>query len=192
MVNYGNGKIYKIISDQTDLIYIGSTTRKLCDRKCNHKSLMKCSSREILQYEDAEIILIESYSCNSKEELKSREQYYMDKFRKDGFNVINKNRAIGLDENRKKNNAKDYYEKNKDKIKDLSKNYHQNKRCKTKLKEKDKRRYENNKEKMKIQMKENYEKNRHEKIEYAREVRFMNNKKRVNEVCNFIEMINQY
>ena len=69
MVNYSNGKIYKIISDQTDLIYIGSTTQQLSKRKQRHKSNKDCSSKEILQYEDARIILIEMFSCNCKEEL---------------------------------------------------------------------------------------------------------------------------
>ena len=30
MVNYNNGKIYKIINENNEIIYIGSTTQKLC------------------------------------------------------------------------------------------------------------------------------------------------------------------
>ena len=37
MPNYQNGKIYCIRSHQTDNIYIGSTTQKLCVRMAEHK-----------------------------------------------------------------------------------------------------------------------------------------------------------
>lgn len=33
MVNYGNGKIYKIVSNQTENVYIGSTTKNISVRE---------------------------------------------------------------------------------------------------------------------------------------------------------------
>jgi hypothetical protein len=32
MPDYSNGKIYKLVSDKTDMIYIGSTVRSLKER----------------------------------------------------------------------------------------------------------------------------------------------------------------
>jgi hypothetical protein len=95
--DYNKGKIYKIISDLTDKFYIGSTSQKyLCDRLNNHKSEYNrwlknnkgyCSSFELIKLEQYKIILIESYSCNSKAELQQREQHYIDKYKCD--NLLN-------------------------------------------------------------------------------------------------------
>lgn len=82
MVNYNKGKIYKIISGQTNIIYIGSTTQQLCRRKAVHVAEIKnnknTNSREILQYDDSRIILIELFPCNSKDELSAREQFHIE------------------------------------------------------------------------------------------------------------------
>jgi hypothetical protein len=76
------GKIYAIKSNQTELIYIGSTIQELDIRFDLHKRDYKryingkycfVSSFEILQYDDAYIELFEDYTCNNKTELKRRE-----------------------------------------------------------------------------------------------------------------------
>ena len=81
MPNYQNGKIYKIHSYQTDLVYYGSTTVQLCSRLTGHKQDLKSgrtvSSKQILQYDDAMITLVELFPCNSKTELESRERFYI-------------------------------------------------------------------------------------------------------------------
>jgi predicted GIY-YIG superfamily endonuclease len=81
MVNYNNGKIYKIVCNTTGLVYIGSTTKnKLCERLTQHKSRfkkynegdnIKYSSFLVLENNNYNIILIENYKCNSKDELKA-------------------------------------------------------------------------------------------------------------------------
>ncbi len=81
---YARGKIYKIISTQTDGVYIGSTTRpRLSDRMCEHRRDYKkftvggydyLSSYEIMQYPDARIILVESFPCETRDHLRAREQ----------------------------------------------------------------------------------------------------------------------
>ena len=85
---YQRGKIYKLISNQTNDVYYGSTIEnKLSNRLSGHRSHYKdwiknrfhyISSFEIVKYEDAKIILVENYPCNTKYELVAREQFYID------------------------------------------------------------------------------------------------------------------
>ena len=81
------GNIYKIVSDRTDKIYIGSTVKSLEERLQEHeydyetwyyKNFRRgyVSSFEILKYGDYKIILVEEYPCSSYEELRKREGYY--------------------------------------------------------------------------------------------------------------------
>jgi hypothetical protein len=84
MMECENGKIYKIISPHTHKIYIGSTVEKyLCDRltkhKYNNKMGTKCSSKYIMDLGEHKIVLIERYPCDTTEELRAREQVYLDK-----------------------------------------------------------------------------------------------------------------
>lgn len=78
---YINGKVYKITSDQTNRIYIGSTIKSLSKRMWEHKADSKysnISSGEVLQYNDAKIVLIELFPCKSKDELRTREQFWIE------------------------------------------------------------------------------------------------------------------
>ena len=86
MVDYQNAKIYKLWSPSQNLVYIGSTTQKLSQRKTAHVSDFKkwkngkynfVTSFTILEFEDHRIELIENYPCNNKEELLKREGYYI-------------------------------------------------------------------------------------------------------------------
>jgi predicted GIY-YIG superfamily endonuclease len=72
--------IYKLTSNQTNNIYIGSTTRKLTVRFNEHysrfnKGYLKSSSRELLQYSDCKIELLESDILTN---LKQRERHYIE------------------------------------------------------------------------------------------------------------------
>jgi len=88
MVNYQNSKIYKIISDNTDDVYYGSTTQRLlCVRMGQHRQSYKkyinnkgsyTSSFEIIKYGDAKIVLIENHTCNSKDQLFKKERFYIE------------------------------------------------------------------------------------------------------------------
>ena len=77
MPKYQKGKIYKIIDNTNDNIYIGSTIKTLKERLRQHKYL-NCSSREIIKNNNYNIILIENYPCKSKEELELRERYHIE------------------------------------------------------------------------------------------------------------------
>ncbi len=84
MVNYSNTKIYKIMSHLGDKIYIGSTTKRyLSQRMDNHRSGYKLwkhgTQGKVNSYtlfdeygvENCEIVLIEAYPCNGKDEVSS-------------------------------------------------------------------------------------------------------------------------
>ena len=87
---YKNAKIYKIVNDIDDYIYVGSTCSPLYKRKYHHKNDSKSPHkqhriiykhlRDINQtIDDCKIILIEEYPCKNKQELLKRERYWYDK-----------------------------------------------------------------------------------------------------------------
>ena len=90
-MNYKNGKIYKIESHLGDKIYIGSTTKQYLSQRFSHhrsdfnkwKSGSKVShvrSYDVFDeygIDNCNIVLIELYPCNSKDELHAREAYHI-------------------------------------------------------------------------------------------------------------------
>jgi hypothetical protein len=119
MPDYQNGKIYKIIVKNTEeeyRPYIGSTSLKyLCYRWNNHKQAYKNNIKKNITnskilfdkfgIDNCEIVLIEAYPCNSKEELCARERYWYDK-------IENCNRFKPMLTQEEKDNAsKEYYKK---------------------------------------------------------------------------------
>jgi len=79
MPNYLNGKIYKIHSPTLNLTYIGSTTITLKERLDQHKYQNTSCSKQIMNSNDYEIILIENFPCTSKYELEMRETEHIQK-----------------------------------------------------------------------------------------------------------------
>ncbi len=82
MPNYQNGKIYTLrCYTDKELVYVGSTTKKLCDRKSNHKTNgYKCPENYFYKtvennggWDNWYIELVECFSCNSRSELEKRE-----------------------------------------------------------------------------------------------------------------------
>jgi hypothetical protein len=79
------GKVYALVSKETEMIYIGSTTRTLGKRFAGHKSDMKrgnnCSSIEMLKYPDCDIHLLDrlyvTKSKNDPELLKLEGKYQL-------------------------------------------------------------------------------------------------------------------
>jgi lipopolysaccharide export LptBFGC system permease protein LptF len=142
MPNYQNGKIYKIHSYKTDKIYIGSTTVLLCKRFTGHKTDNKTGrgtlAKQIFEYDDVMITLIENYPCNDRNELEKRERYHIE-----NNNCINKNiptrtnkewKLINKDKIKKtqqqyeldnKDKIKQYRIDNKDKRKEISRQYYE-------------------------------------------------------------------
>ena len=125
--DYSLCRVYKIVSPQTDKVYIGSTCSKylssrLSQHKYNYKKYLNgnyhyVSSFEIIKYDDCKIILIQSYpDCQSKMEQRMYEQDWIDI-----FDCVNKHRAYTSLEQRKERdckNKKEWRENNKEKIKE--------------------------------------------------------------------------
>ena len=201
MVNYKNSKIYKIICNITQNEYYGSTTKQyLSSRLQQHKTQYHrwlndnkkkyYSSFEIIKNGDYKIILVEKLECNDKDELRQREQFFIDN------NIcVNKNRAFNTKEDTKKYEKKyrainkdkiderhkkyieinkdkikaqykEYYENNKEKQKEYMKTY--NNQNKEKITEYAKKSYEKNKDKIKKKHKEYYENNKEKRKEYMK------------------------
>ena len=157
-LNYDQSKVYKIWSPQGDKIYIGSTTKQyLSQRMTAHRkdyNYWKSGKGHFItsyllfdEYglDGCFIELLEAKSCNSKDELKQLEGGYIRY-----LECVNKRV-----ENR---NEKEYYENNKELIKEKKKQYRLNN--KEKMSERDKKYRENNKEKVSEQSKQKYFRNK--------------------------------
>ena len=75
MPNYNNGKVYKIVNNIDNMIYIGSTTCKLCNRMNVHRYNMNNNKNATLYkhmrklgVHNFSIVLIENYPCSSKDQ----------------------------------------------------------------------------------------------------------------------------
>ena len=116
---YLNGKIYKLVCNKEDLIYIGSTIETLNTRLSKHKcSKNTCISRRIIDNGDYEIILLELYPCMCKRELQKREQEWIEQ-----FDCINYYRSYLSKQERKQ-----YFQKYNQNKKEYNKNYRENNR----------------------------------------------------------------
>ncbi|MFY8161327.1 MAG: GIY-YIG nuclease family protein [Candidatus Kapaibacteriota bacterium] len=98
-INYSNGKIYKIVDNKSDMIYIGSTCKTLEQRLKSHISNYKkyksgkynyVTVFKTLENNDYKIELIKNYSCNSKNDLEREEGQFIKDYRNNKLNVVNK------------------------------------------------------------------------------------------------------
>lgn len=82
MVNYENGKIYRIVCNKSGKQYIGATTISLSARLSQHKKVFRstksCLSRDVIEGGDYEIFLIEDFPCERKEQLLARERFHIE------------------------------------------------------------------------------------------------------------------
>ena len=88
MPDYKNAKIYRIVCNVTGLTYVGSTTRTLAQRLCQHRyhyqrylsniTDSKTTSFNVLACDDYDIVLLEKVVCESIDELHQRERYYIE------------------------------------------------------------------------------------------------------------------
>ncbi len=124
---YQNGKIYKLVNNVDDNIYIGSTCKALHQRLYTHKQDAKRCPNQYnyrhlnnIGWENINIILIEKYPCNDKDELLKRERYWVDELKPQ----LNKQ----LPTRTMQEYNKYYHEMNKEKLNQRKQNaYHENK-----------------------------------------------------------------
>jgi hypothetical protein len=179
MINYNNGKIYKIepICDhEENEIYIGSTTKKyLSQRMTSHRnSYNQWKNGKYHKFtvfdlfdkygiENCQIYLLESVNANTKDELLAREGYFIKT-----LNCVNKiingrtkKEYYRDNENKIKEYAKQYQKENESHYKNYFKQYYENN--KDNLTDYNKQYRENNKDKLNENNMQYYEKNK-EKI----------------------------
>lgn len=146
MVNYSNGKIYKIEAldgDDGD-IYIGSTTKKYLSQRMdshrsNYKSWLNGIGTKISAYDifdkygidNCKIYLLEKVNCKSNDELVAREGFYVKSMTCVNKNIPGRNIKEWYMDN--KTRLKDKYESNKDDILVQRKIYHANNKDKIKM-----------------------------------------------------------
>jgi len=146
MPDYSLSKIYQIICNTTGKRYIGATCqKKLCTRLAAHVSKKNMTtSRSIIDGGNYEMVLIESYPCESKDQLHQRERFHIQ-----SMECVNKYIPGRTD--------KEYRHDNKAEISEKQKIYYQNN--KAEISEKTKIYYQNNKaeilEKTKIYKQDN-------------------------------------
>ena len=122
---YNNGKIYKLINSDNTLCYIGSTVKTLEQRKSKHANAYKSwkagghnyvTSFKVIEddIDGLNIFLLENVSCNSKDELTSRERYYIDTIQCVNKYMPNRTKQEYYKDN--KEIIQKYYNDNKDKL----------------------------------------------------------------------------
>ena len=204
MENYSKSKIYKIISKNTKKIYIGSTIRTLEQRLCIHTSHFKlnncCNSKELLKFGNYEIVLIESYSCKNKTELRIREQFWINKFKFDGYQLVNKYKAYRSEEEHKEYDKK-YYEEKKNEYKERNKKYRDDNKNEIKqyrqenkiiIKQYKKEYWKQNKKEIKQYRRENKDKIKQYQKEYWQENKIFQKRSVVKLMSDFINEIQDY
>jgi len=180
-MDYNNGKIYVIRNHCNDMVYVGSTTQSLSKRfschKCNCKRLKYklYDAMNELDIMNFYIELVEEYPCDNREQLCAREGYYIREFDSynNGYNGVlaGRSRREYYEDNREKikEYVGQYQINNKEKIKKQVKQYHEDN--KDKINDYIKEYREENKDKIKKKMKEYREENK-DKIREQRNKRF--------------------
>lgn len=127
MNKYNNGKIYKLICNQTGLTYYGSTTQPLYKRKHHHKLSFiygsKIKSAAIIEKNDYDIVLVEECPCDNKEQLHKRERFYIENNECVNKQIPLRTKKEYYQDN--KQNFKNYYQANKDEKIEKSKQYYE-------------------------------------------------------------------
>jgi len=117
MPDYQQGKIYRLVSNKTEDVYYGSTTRSLTHRRNQHKNKPDCSSHKMFT-DDAivTIVLVEYFPCDTKMELNARELFFIEN--NPCINMIKpfitQIPYLNEDRTRNKEHQKEYREANKE------------------------------------------------------------------------------
>ena len=167
-----HGRIFKIVSSETDDVYVGSTTQTLKERFGQHRSYYNnylngkskyVSSSAIMKYVDARIELLHEALFESIADLHRLEGQYMQttdncinryiagrssrQYRLDNADVLLQQKKIyrARDPEKWKQYIKEYQDNNKDKIRERNKQPIQCPVCKSNLQHGEKARHERSK-----------------------------------------------
>lgn len=143
------GIIYEIKCNETNEIYIGSTTQSIKQRMKTHRRDNICISKQIIERNNYSVNILEELEFIDIKDLRIREQYYIDTTI--CINKINSYRSY----EESLEYQKEYYEINKNEIKDKMKEYHE--ANKDKIKEYMKEYSQVNKDKIKAYKKQYYQ-----------------------------------
>jgi hypothetical protein len=175
MLNYNQSSIYKLFCKDLNIteIYIGSTTnfirRRLEHRKNSNSNGNKDKSAMRLYkfikangfWGNWEMVLLETYNCDNKIELQTRERYWIEELKpKLNSQIPGRTQKEYRTENKDKIAliSKEYRTKNKDKIAIRDRNYRKNN--KTKIDILTKEYNKKNKDKISLRKKLKYNKNK--------------------------------
>ena len=101
MTEVKTGTVYKVSTDKSDKVYVGSTKQKISCRMWSHLSNKKCSCHELIELGECKIEALEVlYNC-TKRELEIKEQFYLDLLKE---KAVNKKRAHHTDQQKKEDN----------------------------------------------------------------------------------------
>jgi len=169
MVNYADAKIYRVVDNSTGLQYIGSTTQSLAKRMYRHRNDYKrwvelgrphgrgshTKSVEVFETgNEVRIELIEQPEVTCKEELTSREGYWIRE-----LDCVNRCVAGRT--------RQEYYEANREEI--LARTAERYKANKEEILAQQREYYETNKERLRARKKEQNDANREEIRTYQKE-----------------------
>jgi hypothetical protein len=178
MVDYSKTKIYRITFN--NMSYYGHTTQPLSKRRNHHKEdfkkhpnqkVYKAMRKAGMTADDIELIWVEDYPCETKEQAKSRERFYIENFGTLNCRLPYKE---GITEQEYK---REYYENNRDKIFAYKREYRENNR--DELNAKKREYYENNRDERLAKSRKNYENNR-EEINAKKREYHKNNREEIN------------
>ena len=164
MPDFSKGNIYKLVSNKSSDVYIGSCLVDLSKRLYGHKAPSnKCVSKGMF-VNDAiiSIVLIEDYPCENKNQLKARELHYITT-----INCININKPFITDVNVVNGDSKEwkkiYNDTNKEQITQYKAQYRETN--KEQLLQKRKQYYETNKEQLLQKQKQYHETNKEQIVQ---------------------------
>jgi len=167
--DFSKGMIYRIVCNITGDVYIGSSAQTCAQRLSQHVAHHKLwvndnkrycmSSYIIIGRNDYKIVLVETYPCKNNDELRAREQFWIDQ-----TECVNKIRAHNTPEQKKQ-----WFQDNAEHSKELHKKYYQDNF--ERLNEKNKQYAKDNSEKIAEYQKEYREAHKEQKKELDKNYR---------------------
>ena len=143
MPNYSKSKIYKVVCDETNLTYYGSTIQPLYKRLSEHKKKDNNCKTKLMT--NPKIYLVVEFPCENKEQLLRKEREYIE-----NNECINKQIPLRT--------TKEYYQDNKEELSLKNKQYRQDN--KEQIKQYKKQYIQDNIDKIKEQRKQYFQDNK--------------------------------